>query len=472
MSQVDNNRDIVIKRQGGVFLTAMLVCLDALFLVVSWLCAYWLRIALAYYYPLQLNPFEDYLVATPMMVLGWIITGGIFGLYRRTAKMSITNEFIILVKVFFLGLLVSMSLGFLLRDLHISRSVVIFMGVLSFFFLSVSRIIVRMVESVLWRRGYGVLRTLVVGAGESGIRTVQKLQDSWDVGYRIIGFVDNDHSKIGTSVGDIPVLGSDQDIHTIIDEYHIDDVFFALPNLDHHTILNIVSASSRRGVSFHIVTDVFDVISDATRIDMVGNFPVVNLKGEGPGRGYDFFKRAMDIVIASIGIMITVPLWLFVMAFIKIDSRGPIFFSQERVGRDGKRFSMIKFRTMRVDTPNYSRSPRKERDDRVTRLGRILRRLSLDELPQLINVLEGDMSIVGPRPEMPFIVEKYQEWEKKRLSVKPGLTGLWQVIGRQELPLEENVQYDFYYIKNRSLIMDISIVLRTIPALLSRKGAY
>jgi exopolysaccharide biosynthesis polyprenyl glycosylphosphotransferase len=205
---------------------------------------------------------------------------------------------------------------------------------------------------------------------------------------------------------------------------------------------------------------------------MVGNFPVVNLKGEGPGLGYDFMKRVMDLVIASVGIVITTPLWLFVMALIKIDSKGPIFFSQERVGRDGKRFSMIKFRTMRMDTPAYSRSPRQEGDDRVTKLGRILRRISLDELPQLINVLAGDMSIVGPRPEMPFIVEKYQDWENKRLSVKPGLTGLWQVIGRQELPLEENVQYDFYYIKNRSLIMDISIVLRTVPALLSRKGAY
>jgi exopolysaccharide biosynthesis polyprenyl glycosylphosphotransferase len=205
---------------------------------------------------------------------------------------------------------------------------------------------------------------------------------------------------------------------------------------------------------------------------MVGNFPVVNLKGEGPGRGYDFFKRAMDLVLASVGIVITVPLWLCVMALIKIDSRGPIFFSQERVGRDGRRFPMLKFRTMFVNAPAYSRSPREEGDDRVTRLGKILRKSSLDELPQLINVLAGDMSIVGPRPEMPFIVEKYKDWEKKRLSVKPGLTGLWQVIGRQELPLEENVQYDFYYIKNRSLVMDISIILRTIPALLSRKGAY
>jgi len=469
---MDNNRDVVIKRRGAAMVTAMLVSLDALFLVISWLSAYWLRLALAYYYPLQLNPFEDYLIATPMMVTGWIAIGGMFGLYRRTAQMSITNEFIILVKVFFLGLLVSMSLGFLLRDLHISRSVVVFMGMLSFFFLSISRIVVRMVESMLWRRGYGMLNTLVVGAGESGIRTVQKLQDSRDAGYRVVGFIDNDTSKIGTRVGDIPVLGSDRDIHDVIDEHHIDDVFFALPNLDHNTILNIVSESGRRGVSFHIVTDVFDVISDATRIDMVGNFPVVNLKGEGPGLGYDFMKRAMDLAIASVGSIITAPLWLCVMALIKIDSKGPIFFTQERVGRDGRRFSMIKFRTMRVDTPAYSRSPRKEGDDRVTRLGRILRRLSLDELPQLINVLAGDMSIVGPRPEMPFIVEKYQDWEKKRLSVKPGITGLWQVIGRQELPLEENVQYDFYYIKNRSLIMDISIVLRTVPALLSRKGAY
>jgi exopolysaccharide biosynthesis polyprenyl glycosylphosphotransferase len=460
------------RRVGKKLVVISLVVLDTIFLSLSWIGSYWLRYYTAFYFPKIINPFNVYLYSTPMMVLAWILTFAFFGLYRRTSKMSLLTEFNLLVKASLLGFLVSMSISFMFKNLHFGRSVVIFMVGLSVISLSLTRLIIRWVEGRMWERGLGVLRTLVVGAGENGIRSVQKLQDSREVGYRVVGFVDDDKKKLGKKIGGVPVLGGIGDIHDIIVEHDIDDVFFALPNISHHHILDTVSSCPKDDVSFHIVTNIFDVISEGTKIEMIGNFPVVDLKGEGLAFGYDAIKRIMDMAISIFGIVFTFPLWLIAVIWIKFDSKGPIFFRQKRVGKNGGEFNIIKFRTMFEKSFPYARSPKSGKDERITRSGKFLRKFSLDELPQLINVLTGDMSIVGPRPEMPFIVAKYKDWEKKRLLVKPGITGLWQIVGRKDLPLEENIQYDFFYIKNKSLIMDLSIILRTIPALLSRRGAY
>jgi exopolysaccharide biosynthesis polyprenyl glycosylphosphotransferase len=459
-------------KRGHRTIVVLLIVLDALLLCLSWFCAYWLRFSVPFYFPKLINPFRVYLLFTPVMVLVWISVCSFFGLYRRVSRTSLVREFNAVFKAFLLGLLVSMSLAFLLKDLNLGRSVIIFMGGLSLVTLTMSRVIVRSIERKLWDRGLLTVRAIVVGAGESGIRTVQKLQDSREIGYDVAGFIDNDEKKRGKRVGGLPVLGREKDINDVIVAHDIGDVFFAIPNISHHRIFDIISSCPRKHTSFHIVTDVFDVISDTTPIDMIGSFPVVDLKGEGAGIGYEAIKRLMDIVISLSALVLTFPLWICAVIWIKIDSRGPVFFLQSRVGKNGKSFDIIKFRTMHTGTEAYARSPKSSEDSRITRSGRLLRKFSLDELPQLINVIAGDMSIVGPRPEMPFIVARYKEWEKKRLSVRPGITGLWQVIGRKDLPLEENIQYDFFYIKNRSLVMDISIILRTLPALLSRKGAY
>ena len=453
-------------------IVAILIFLDAIFLSLSWFGAYWLRFALGFAFPKVINPFDVYLYSTPLMVSAWIFTCAFFGLYHRVNQLTVMSEFMALLKVFLLGLLVSMSISFLFKDFSFGRSVVIFMGALSLVFLSLSRFIVRVVERRLWKRGYGAVRTLVVGTGTSGIRVMQKLQDSTDVGYEVIGFIDETKKKRGRKIDGVPVLGGQEDINAIVLKYMIDDVFFALPHIDHNRILNIVSSCPKKDVTFHIVTDVFDVLSDGTKVEMLGDFSVVGLKGERLTFGYENIKRLMDLSLALFGLLLALPFWILIFLAIALDSRGPILFRQKRVGKDGKEFDILKFRTMFSESANYEKSPKNSDDRRITRVGKILRRYSLDELPQLINVIGGDMSVVGPRPEMPFIVEKYQEWEKKRLLVKPGITGLWQVLGRKDLPLEENIQYDFFYIKNRSLLMDISIILRTIPILFSRRGAY
>jgi lipopolysaccharide/colanic/teichoic acid biosynthesis glycosyltransferase len=187
---------------------------------------------------------------------------------------------------------------------------------------------------------------------------------------------------------------------------------------------------------------------------------------------YRLLKRIFDIGSSGLALLILSPLFPYLAWKIKRDSPGPAFFIQERVGKNGKTFLLYKFRTMYTDTPKYANSPRVDVDPRITSVGRVLRHYSLDELPQLLNILKGDMSVVGPRPEMPFIVEKYAPWQKARLRTEQGLTGLWQVLGRKDLPLDENLEYDIYYVFNQSFFLDCAIILKTVPHLILPKGAY
>jgi lipopolysaccharide/colanic/teichoic acid biosynthesis glycosyltransferase len=173
-----------------------------------------------------------------------------------------------------------------------------------------------------------------------------------------------------------------------------------------------------------------------------------------------------------VGLVAAAPLLAWCALRVRLDSPGPAFFRQTRIGREGRPFEMWKLRTMHREVGRYEEAPRGPGDPRVTRYGRWLRATSLDELPQLLNVLRGEMSLVGPRPEMPFIAAGYDEWQRRRLSVKPGITGLWQILGRKDLPMHENLQYDFYYIRNRSLALDLSILIRTVGAVLGRRGAF
>jgi lipopolysaccharide/colanic/teichoic acid biosynthesis glycosyltransferase len=189
-------------------------------------------------------------------------------------------------------------------------------------------------------------------------------------------------------------------------------------------------------------------------------------------RPYLFFKRLLDIGLAFMGLLIVILLYPLIAFFIKRDSSGPVLIAQERVGQNGRPFLFYKFRTMIHDTPLYAPAPKGGEDSRVTSAGRFLRKYSLDELPQLWNVLRGEMSIVGPRPEMPFIAAAHNAWQRQRLSVKPGITGLWQILGRKDLPLSDNLEYDFYYINHRSFLFDLVVIMKTVPAIILGKGAY
>jgi exopolysaccharide biosynthesis polyprenyl glycosylphosphotransferase len=220
-----------------------------------------------------------------------------------------------------------------------------------------------------------------------------------------------------------------------------------------------------------VATNLFEVLTSRTPVELVDDVPLVRLGRERSSPLYEPLKRGFDVVGAAAALLVAAPVMLWVALRLRAQG-GPALFRQVRVGRHGRLFGMVKFRTMRVDSDPEAAAPRGAGDPRVTSYGRWLRATSLDELPQLWNVLRGEMSLVGPRPEMPFIVDTYTEWQRRRLAVKPGITGLWQILGRKDLPMHENLQYDFYYIRNRSLALDLSILIRTVGAVLSRKGAF
>ena len=317
-------------------------------------------------------------------------------------------------------------------------------------------------------RGYGNENVLIYGSGATGRRVFSVLQRSPKLGLDPVVFVDDDPQKAGTTVYEMayerrrsaPVIQGPV-TRELAAKYGADLVIVAIPSIGRdkfaYTIEETFNANAR--ISFvpsHLLAS--DPWVDYQDIDGV----LLASFGKASRRTwYETAKRAVDLSLSLALLVLGLPLWLVLALVIKLDSGGPVLFRQERVGQNGKLFLMYKFRTMFTDAPSYEYSPQSSRDPRITRLGRFLRRTSLDEIPQLLNVLRGNMSLVGPRPEMPFIVSQYNERHRRRLQVKPGLTGLWQLSGDRAFLIHENVEYDLYYIQHRNFFMDLAILLHT-----------
>ena len=249
-------------------------------------------------------------------------------------------------------------------------------------------------------------------------------------------------------------------------------MFVSDPAMPHEKVLSLMTETLSRSVKFKIVTNLFEIISGSIDISEIEGIPAIDLKPKKRNIFYLIVKRLMDIVLSIIGLIVLLPFWILIIIAIRFDSKGKALMLQERVGEGGKKFRMYKFRTMDNSVGLYEKAPSKANDKRITQIGKFLRKTSLDEVPQLINVFKGEMSLVGPRPEMPFIVKTYSPWQRKRLEIKPGLTGLWQILGRKDLPLHKNLEYDFYYMQNQSLMLDLVILFKTIWIIISGKGAY
>jgi len=271
------------------------------------------------------------------------------------------------------------------------------------------------------------------------------------------------------------VIGTVERLPGYLGDHPVDEVFFASESLSHKDILNIITGCSESETSYRVVSDMFEMLtSREVNLEEIDDIPVIDLGSGRPVFFYRFAKRSMDLAITFSLLPFAGLILLLLSLYLRLRwPEYPIFFRHERVGKDGKRFLMYKLRTMDPRVPLYAEAPTDPDDPRISgRLGRFLRRTSLDELPQLWNVLKGEMSLVGPRPEMPFIVDKYRDWQRRRLVVKPGITGLWQIMGRKDLPLYANLEYDFYYIQNQTILFDLTILLKTIPVVLFGKGAY
>ncbi|MBI3542778.1 MAG: sugar transferase [Deltaproteobacteria bacterium] len=330
------------------------------------------------------------------------------------------------------------------------------------------------------QRGLSQKRVLIYGAGSIGTHLAKRLFDSPSLGLLPTGFLDDDAAKAGQSVrwttgncprSGIPVLGGESSLPRALAD-GVELVFIALPSATFDRNQKLVERCVELGVPYAIVPNAYEKFIQRVESFEIGGIPLIRRRDMRVSLLYLMAKRLIDFVLATVFLVVLSPLVLFIGIAIKWDSKGPILFKQKRTGLNGREFSFYKFRSMYVDAPKYARTPADPNDPRITKVGRWIRRTSLDELPQLFNVFRGDMSLVGPRPEMPFIVESYGPLERQRLLAKPGITGVWQISAVRGEPIHANIEFDLFYIENRSVLLDLAIIIKTILSVIRGVGAY
>lgn len=343
--------------------------------------------------------------------------------------------------------------------------------------------LVRRLQRLARAYGYDTRNVLIVGAGAAAHSVVAAIKGHGWSGLRIVGAVDDDDPADleGCPVADVygvPMIGPIANLAPLLEKGDIDEVIIALPANKHETLVQLSQELQRFPIMVKVAPDILDVFLLRSTVTDLWGLPLLSVREPAITGLRWFFKRAFDLIFAALLLLLLSPLMACVALAIRLTSEGPVLFKQERVGEHGKGFQMLKFRTMypaRVrKASTRAAAPRLKRpgDPRVTPLGRYLRRTSLDELPQLWNVLRGEMSLVGPRPELPGIVERYEPWQHARHVVPPGMTGWWQINGRSELPLHLNTQLDLFYIQNFSVLLDLRILARTLGVIIRGRGAF
>lgn len=414
-------------------------------------------------------------------------------LYRVRGEFSLVDDGIRIFKATAIGSLLIVAVAFLYRGgfefraFSYARSVFVFDFVFLLASVGLLRLVMRLAQTFVRSRHINLIPTLVVGRGPEASLFIHEMRERPSLGYRVIGVVETGPRAVApdpATYEDVPVIGNLETLPEVIRDSGANEVIIADPQVNGDALFEVMMrCGRRRGVEFRIAPSLFNCLPRKTEIDQIGVLPMIRLFREPLSSSARIVKRTFDLIVAALAIAILFPVWLLIALLIKLDSRGPIFYTQERVGMDGRLFLLYKFRTMQPGADSqahreYQRAfiaGRAEAnlgnehkpaykllaDPRITRVGKLLRRTSLDEVPQLLNVLAGDMSLVGPRPPIPYEVEAYELWHRKRLDMKPGLTGLWQVSGRNRLPFEEMVRLDLFYIENWSLLLDLKIILRT-----------
>ncbi|MGH7334341.1 MAG: undecaprenyl-phosphate glucose phosphotransferase [Candidatus Rokuibacteriota bacterium] len=440
---------------------------DLVLIGACWLFAYLLRFYVVGP-PLvtpDVPPLRDYLLQLVPILVVWGLAFRWFDLYRPRRLGSRLSEWLDVAKASTLGVLVLIAImTFAFRSTEYSRVVIVYFWAVSIVAVSLWRATFREGLRVARRRGINLRRAIVVGGGEPAAEIVAALQRRPDVGVRLLGVV-GDKDEHGA--GGAPRLGRFEDLRTLLDREQVDVVFVALPHHAYGRLGDLLGDIGDDPVSIHLVPDVFSLASLRGGIEEFEGVPLIHLR-ESPLYGWNrVLKRAFDLVIGGGVLVGCLPLMALIALAVKLTSPGPVLLGQIRMGLDGREFRMLKFRTMRADAEADTGPVWAQPDDpRRTRLGTLLRRFSLDELPQLFNVLRGEMSLVGPRPERPVFVEEFRRQVPGymlRHKVKAGMTGWAQINGwRGNTSLEKRIEYDLYYIERWSLAFDLTILVRTL----------
>ena len=470
-----------VRKNFPTLVSAMLVASDLVAIFFSVLFSYWLRFfsPLARSLPVTkgIPPLEWYLYGTIFVALVWVIIFARHGMYRSRREVSAFEELYQVFQGITLGFIIVLASSFFLRgETSFSRLVLVMVWPLSIFSATLFRRLVRFWELKMLKSGFGTRKVIIVGQGELARRVYRSLQRNPQRGYEILGSFTEDRDLPPLGPG-CPQLGRIEETGSMAAPLKPQLVMIALPSEYNPWILKFVLAYPDINVEFQLVPDLLGMIASRAEITQLEGLPLISV-GKTPLDGWGrVLKRSIDIAVSGVGLALLSPIMLILAILVKITSRGPIIFSQERTSVNGKRFKLHKFRSMRQNAeaetgPVFAA----ENDSRTTKIGALLRRKHFDELPQLVNVLKGDMSLVGPRPERPHFVEKFKKEFPlyfSRHKVKTGITGWAQVNQLHgDTSIAERTKYDLYYIENWSLFLDLKIILMTLKDFLSSRNAY
>ncbi len=457
--------------------SAILLLVDLLTIWVAWTVYYLVRVRSGW---ISVAAEPDFWQPMIFVYIFWLLVFWIVGMYHPWYAASRMDELALLFKATIFGCLFLFFVIFMDDEGQAavinSRILIGLYWVVLFLCVGTGRMLIRRVQRQMLLAGIGAHNTLIVGSATRSRDLYDQVKRFPSLGYRVIGFVRLDRRKHVPREGDPSVLGSIEDLPGLIRDREIRQVLIALDSQDHDRLLDIIARCSGHEVGLKIVPDLYDIISGQARTNQIYGFPLIEISPQLMRPWEEAAKRMLDVAVAGIALLVSSPLWILIAGAIKFDSPGPVLYKQERVGREGIIFNMLKFRSMHKDAEKAGPQWAHKKDPRITRVGLILRKLHIDELPQTINVLRGQMSLVGPRPERPVFVEQLSReipLYARRLRVRPGITGWAQVKHKYDESIEDvrkKVEYDLYYIENMSLRMDFRILFSTVAHMLLWKG--
>lgn len=465
-------------RKYIAFFKRLAILADIGILCLAFVFAYYLRNTLDGLYPIR-----AYLKLLPVLSIVWVYLLHSFGMYKSFRVRFKRVFLLIILKSSFVGFFIFSSILYLLKLEYVSRTFIVLVFVILALLTMLEKTLLIAFFRDMRRKGLNYRSILIVGTGKRAKHFLSIIEEHKEFGFRVLGLIDEDAVKKSQVLYGYKVLGTFEDMPEIIHNNVVDEVVFVVPRSWLGRIEHLLHFCENEGLLVHLAVDYFELKLSRAHLENLLDVPLLTF-GTAPNKlDHLLIKRFVDIVVSAVALIVLSPLFLFVALLIKKTSAGPVFFKQERSSYNGRRFILYKFRTMVADAElklhdlrhlNEMAGPvfKIKNDPRLTKIGKFLRKFSIDEFPQFWNVLKGDMSLVGPRPPIPSEVDKYDSWQRRRLSMRPGLTCLWQASGRNKISsFDEWTNLDLKYIDNWSLWLDVKIFFKTIPAVLFGRGA-
>ncbi len=473
----------MLTKRTDILFTWLAIVVDLATLFLAFITAYLLRSETDLIQIVSLWPLDQYIKFVLLILPIWLIIFAIAGLYSTRSRRARWGEFTKVFMAISAGFMFFVAWVFLSRTFFFSRLIVIYAWILAILFVYLGRLIVNGIQRSLYRYKVGIRTVIIIGQTETAETLKHELERRKDLGYEVIN---------GLIEPDLKILKQFLSTHERIDEIIVAD-----SDLSSATILDLIALSEEHGIAFRLVPNLFEVKSTNVEFETLAAIPVIAYR-RTPLYGWpSIVKRIFDIIVSGLALLLLSPVFVFISLLIKLDSRGTVYYKHKRLGLNKKDFYLIKFRTMKMEyctgdgysgksneeifsevmnkpelVKEFQKQQKLKNDPRITKIGNILRKTSLDELPQLFNVFLGQLSLVGPRPIVEAEIAKYGIYKHRLFIVKPGVTGLWQVSGRSDMPYKERVKLDMYYIENWSLWSDIIILVKTFFVVLFRKNAY